>query len=191
MRSQKFTLLLLSLLLFLPLFLTNFITPNLALADSPKQSQKLLGTFLRGAFTDVIIKLLTLMHQSLLTLTMLSRIFVGMENMETLLLILIIQINKRGTVKNLVYHCKIKRFLMVLVLGEPWADVTKSYPGSGTTWEDCDKYARCGNFGELKRLKAKYPHLKQLFPLVAGLGLTAFLIWPLMKKQEKYLLNLQ
>ena len=100
MRSQKFTLLLLSLLLFLPLFLTNFITPNLALADSPKQSQKLLGTFLRGAFTDVIIKLLTLMHQSLLTLTMLSRIFVGMENMETLLLILIIQINKRGTVKN-------------------------------------------------------------------------------------------
>ena len=78
-----------------------------------------------------------------------------------------------------------------LVLGEPWADVTKSYPGSGTTWEDCDKYARCGNFGELKRLKAKYPHLKQLFPLVAGLGLTAFLIWPLMKKQEKYLLNLQ
>ena len=23
-----------------------------------------------------------------------------------------------------------------LVLGEPWADVTKSYPGSGTTWED-------------------------------------------------------
>lgn len=114
MRSQKFTLLLLSLLLFLPLFLTNFITPNLALADSPKQSQKLLDTFLRGAFTDVIIKLLTLMHQNLLTLTMLSRIFVGTENMETLLLILIIQINKRGTVKNLVYHCKIKRFLMVL-----------------------------------------------------------------------------
>lgn len=99
---------------FLTSFLTNFITPNLALADSPKQSQKLLGTFLRGAFTDVIIKLLTLMHQNLLTLTMLSRIFVGMENMETLLLILIIQINKRGTVKNLVYHCKIKRFLMVL-----------------------------------------------------------------------------
>ncbi|MGV2470446.1 glycosyl hydrolase family 18 protein, partial [Bacillus subtilis] len=49
-----------------------------------------------------------------------------------------------------------------LVLGEPWADVTKSYPGSGTTWEDCDKYARCGNFGELKRLKAKYPHLKTI-----------------------------
>ena len=71
-----------------------------------------------------------------------------------------------------------------LVLGEPWADVTKSYPGSGTNWEDCDKYARCGNFGELKRLKAKYPHLKQLFPLVAGLGLTAFLIWPLMKNKK-------
>lgn len=49
-----------------------------------------------------------------------------------------------------------------LVLGEPWADVTKSYPGSGTTWEDCDKYARCGNFGELKQLKAKYPHLKTI-----------------------------
>lgn len=84
---------------------------------------------------------------------MLSLIFAGMENMEILLLTPIIQINKRGTVKNLVYHCKIKRSLMVLVLGEPWADVTKSYPGSGTTWEDCDKYARCGNFGELKRLK--------------------------------------
>ncbi len=163
MRSQKFTLLLLSLLLFLTsFFLTNFITPNLALADSPKaKSKKLLGTFLRGAFTDVIIKLLTLMHQSLLTLTMLSRIFVGMENMETLLLILIIQINKRGTVKESGVPLQNKEVPNgTLVLGEPWADVTKSYPGSGTTWEDCDKYARCGNFGELKRLKAKYPHLK-------------------------------
>ena len=45
---------------------------------------------------------------------MLSLIFAGMENMETLLLTPIIQINKRGTVKNLVYHCKIKRSLMVL-----------------------------------------------------------------------------
>ena len=54
----------------------------------------------------------------------------------------------------------------------------------GQLGEDCDKYARCGNFGELKRLKAKYPHLKQLFPLVAGLGLTAFLIWPLMKNKK-------
>lgn len=45
MRSKKFTLLLLSLLLFLPLFLTNFITPNFALADSPKQGQKIVGYF--------------------------------------------------------------------------------------------------------------------------------------------------
>ena len=105
MRSQKFTLLLLSLLLFLPLF-HKFYYSKSRISRFTKAKSKLLGTFLRGAFTDVIIKLLTLMHQSLLTLTMLSRIFVGMENMETLLLILIIQINKRGTVKNLVYHCK-------------------------------------------------------------------------------------
>ena len=45
-------------------FLTNFITPNVVLADSQKQDQKLLGIFLHGAFTDVIIKLQTLMHQS-------------------------------------------------------------------------------------------------------------------------------
>ncbi|KXY10938.1 hypothetical protein AT267_01265 [Bacillus cereus] len=45
MKSKKFTLLLLSLLLFLPLFLTNFITPNVALADSPKQGQKIVGYF--------------------------------------------------------------------------------------------------------------------------------------------------
>lgn len=45
MSSKKFTLLLLSLLLFLPLFLTNFITPNVALADSPKQGQKIVGYF--------------------------------------------------------------------------------------------------------------------------------------------------
>ncbi len=45
MKSKKFTLLLLSLLLFLPLFLTNFITPNFALAESPKQGQKVVGYF--------------------------------------------------------------------------------------------------------------------------------------------------
>lgn len=122
---------------------------------------------------------------------MLSLIFAGMENMETLLLTPIIQINKRGTVKSLVYHCKIKRFLMVLSYSVNHGLMSQNLIRSGTTWEDCDKYARCGNFGELKRLKAKYPHLKQLFLLVAGLGLTAFLTWPLMKKQEKYSLNLQ
>ena len=78
-----------------------------------------------------------------------------------------------------------------LVLGEPWADVTKSYPGSGTTWEDCDKYARCGNFGELKRLKAKYPHLKTIISVGGWTWSNRFSDMAADEKQEKYLLNLQ
>lgn len=42
---KKIHTILLSLLLFLPLFLTNFITPNVVLADSQKQDQKIVGYF--------------------------------------------------------------------------------------------------------------------------------------------------
>ncbi|UHA76170.1 fibronectin type III domain-containing protein [Paenibacillus sp. 481] len=49
-----------------------------------------------------------------------------------------------------------------IVVGEPWADVTKSYPGD--TWSDCEA-GKCGNIGELKRLKQKNPHLKTLFSI--------------------------
>ncbi|UOY92548.1 glycosyl hydrolase family 18 protein [Ectobacillus sp. JY-23] len=46
-----------------------------------------------------------------------------------------------------------------IVLGEPWADVSKSY--AGKTWAECEQ-AKCGNFGKLLDLKKKYPHLKTL-----------------------------
>ena len=67
----------------------------------------------------------------------------------------------------------------------------KSYPGSGTTWEDCDKYARCGNFGELKRLKAKYPHLKTIISVGGWTWSNRFSDMAADEKQEKYSLNLQ
>ncbi len=46
-----------------------------------------------------------------------------------------------------------------IVLGEPWADVNKTFPGD--TWEDSEN-ARAGNFGQLKRLKQANPHLKTI-----------------------------
>ena len=45
------------------------------------------------------------------------------------------------------------------VLGDPWADVQKAYPGDRTT--DLVK----GNFGQLARLKRKHPHLKTLISI--------------------------
>ncbi len=163
MRSQKFTLLLLSLLLFLPLFLTNFITPNLALADSPKQSQKIVGYFPSwGVYgrnyqvADIDASKLTHLNYAFADICWNGK----HGNPST----------HPDNPNKQTWNCKESGVPLqnkevpngTLVLGEPWADVTKSYPGSGTTWEDCDKYARCGNFGELKRLKAKYPHLKTI-----------------------------
>nr|AAB58579.1 chitinase [Bacillus thuringiensis serovar pakistani] len=161
MRSQKFTLLLLSLLLFLPLFLTNFITPNLALADSPKQSQKIVGYFPSwGVYgrnyqvADIDASKLTHLNYAFADICWNGKHgnpFYSSDN----------QINKLDC-KDLVYHCKIKVPNGTLVLGENHGLMLPNrILAQGTTWEDCDKYAR-GNFGELKRLKAKYPHLKTI-----------------------------
>lgn len=45
------------------------------------------------------------------------------------------------------------------VLGDPWADVQKTFPGD--TWEDSSAN-RAGNFGALRRLKASHPNLRTL-----------------------------
>nr|WP_088042647.1 glycosyl hydrolase family 18 protein [Bacillus sp. EAC] len=49
-----------------------------------------------------------------------------------------------------------------IVLGEPWADVSKSYPGK--IWSDCEQ-AKCGNIGKLNDLKVQYPHLKTIISI--------------------------
>jgi chitinase len=163
MRSKKIALLFLSLLLFLPLFLTNLLTPNLALANSPKQDQKIIGYYPSWGIygrnyqvADIDASKLTHLNYAFADVCWNGK----HGNPST----------HPDNPNKQTWACKEPGVPLqnkevpngTLVLGEPWADVNKSFPGSGTTWEDCDKYARCGNFGELKRLKAKSPHLKTL-----------------------------
>ncbi|AWC27363.1 glycosyl hydrolase family 18 protein [Bacillus cytotoxicus] len=163
MKIKKCSLLLLSLLLFLPLFLTNFIAPNFALADSSSTSKKIVGYFPSWGIygrnyqvADIDASKLTHLNYAFADICWNGR----HGNPST----------HPDNPNKQTWPCKESSVPLqnkdvpdgTLVLGEPWADVNKSFPGSGTTWEDCDKYARCGNFGELKRLKAKYPHLKTL-----------------------------
>ncbi len=133
---------------FLTSFLTNFITPNLALADSPKQSQKIVGYFPSwGVYgrnyqvADIDASKLTHLNYAFADICWNGK----HGNPST----------HPDNPNKQTWNCKESGVPLqnkevpngTLVLGEPWADVTKSYPGSGTTWEDCDKYARCGNFG--------------------------------------------
>lgn len=156
-------LLFLSLLLFLPLILTNLLTPNLASANSPNQNQKIIGYVPSWGIygrnyqvADIDGSKLTHVNYAFADVCWNGR----HGNPST----------HPDNPNKQTWACKEPSVPLqnkevpngTLVLGEPWADVNKSFPGSGTTWEDCDKYARCGNFGELKRLKAKYPHLKTL-----------------------------
>ena len=46
------------------------------------------------------------------------------------------------------------------MLGDPFADVEKVYPNAASQVDDGER--RNGNFGELRRLKRQYPHLKTL-----------------------------
>ncbi|KEK24361.1 glycosyl hydrolase family 18 protein [Bacillus gaemokensis] len=163
MRSKKITFLFLSLLLFLPLFLTNFITPNPVSADSSKTNQKIIGYFPSWGIygrnyqvADIDASKLTHLNYAFADICWNGK----HGNPST----------HPDNPNKQTWSCKESSVPLqnkevpngTLVLGEPWADVNKSFPGSGSTWEDCDKYARCGNFGELKRLKAKYPHLKTI-----------------------------
>lgn len=163
MKTKKFTLSLLSVLLFLPLFLTNFVTSTAAAATQSNTSQKIVGYFPSWGIygrnyqvADIDASKLTHLNYAFADICWDGR----HGNPST----------HPDNPNKQTWACKEPGVPLqnkevpngTLVLGEPWADVQKSYPGSGTTWEDCDKYARCGNFGELKKLKAKYPHLKTL-----------------------------
>ena len=132
MRSKKFTLLLLSLLLFLPLFLTNFITPNFALADSPKQGQKIVGYFPSwGVYgrnyqvADIDASKLTHLNYAFADICWNGK----HGNPST----------HPDNPNKQTWNCKESGVPLqnkevpngTLVLGEPWADVTKSYPGFG------------------------------------------------------------